>query len=70
MIHEADYTRYIYFYLSYLIENNELRKAKKLLKILNYINSTLLLSQGKSWIENKNFDNFEKFFHAKIIMML
>ncbi len=50
----ADYTRYIYFYLSYLIENNKIDKAKKIVADLSYINNTLLLSQGKSWIENKN----------------
>ena len=62
---ESDFTRYIYFYLSFLIENNELAKAKKITDDLEYINSTLLLSQGKSWIENKNFDNFAKVFSCK-----
>ena len=62
---ESDFTRYIYFYLSFLIENNELAKAKKITDDLEYINSTLLLSQGKSWIENKNFDKFAKVFSCK-----
>ena len=30
MINEGDYTRYIYFYLSYLIENNRIDDAKKI----------------------------------------
>ena len=62
---ESDFTRYIYFYLSFLIENNELVKAKKITDDLEYIDSTLLLSQGKSWIENKNFDKFAKVFSCK-----
>ena len=51
---EADYTRYIYFYLSYLIQNNRVQEAKQITKDLDYINTTLLLSQGKSWIDSKN----------------
>ena len=49
---EGDYTRYIYFYLSYLIENDRIEDAKKITNDLDYINTTLLLSQGKSWIDN------------------
>ena len=29
---------------------------------MNYINTTLLLSQGKSWIENNKFNEFSKVF--------
>ena len=50
---EADYSRYIYFYLSYLIQNKKFEEVKAVSKNINYINSTLLLSQGKSWIEKK-----------------
>ncbi len=49
---EGDYTRYIYFYLSYLVENNRIEEAKKITDGIDYISTTLLLSQGKSWIEN------------------
>ena len=62
---EADYTRYIYFYLSYLIENNKIEEAKKITKDLDYINNTLLLSQGKSWIESKNTQKFKSVFSCK-----
>ncbi len=51
---EADYTRYTYFYLSYLVENNKFEIARELTDKLDYINTSLLLSQGKSWIENEN----------------
>ena len=54
---DADYTRYIFFYLSHLIQNNELDKVKEIVNEIKYINSTLLLSQAKSWVEQ---DNFEK----------
>ena len=59
---ESDYTRYIYFYISYLIENNRILEAKKIASRFDYINTTLLLSQGKSWIENENLKNFTKVF--------
>ena len=62
---EADYTRYIYFYLSYLIENNRVEDAKNITNDLNYINTTLLLSQGKSWIENDRLGKFSEVFSCK-----
>ncbi len=62
---EADYSRYIYFYLSYLIENKKFDVANELAQEINYINSTLLLSQGKSWIESEDFKKFESVFSCK-----
>ncbi len=60
-----DYTRYTYFYLSYLIENNRISDAKKITNDINYINTSLLLSQGKNWIENENFDKLIQMFSCK-----
>tara|TARA_B100001057_G_scaffold499521_1_gene610524 strand:+ start:527 stop:2209 length:1683 start_codon:yes stop_codon:yes gene_type:complete len=62
---ESDYTRYIYFYLSYLIENNKIEKAKKITNNLNYINTTLLLSQGKSWMQSGNTNKLTNVFSCK-----
>ncbi len=62
---DADYSRYIYFYLTHLIENNQLGEAEIIINDLDYINSTLLLSQGKSWIERKEFKKFNKIFSCK-----
>ncbi len=62
---EADYSRYIFFYLSYLIENNRISDAKKITENINYINSTLLLSQSKNWIENKNYKKLIEVFSCK-----
>ncbi len=62
---EADYTRYIFFYLSYLIENNRVDDAKKIVNDLDFINTTLLLSQGKSWLENSNIDKLTNVFSCK-----
>ena len=62
---QADYSRYIYFYLTFLIENKQFEDAKILTDELSYINTTLLLSQGKSWIENNQFSEFSKVFSCK-----
>ena len=62
---ETDYTRYTFFYLSYLIENNNFIEAINITKDIDYINSTLLLSQGKYWIEEKNFNKFSDVFSCK-----
>jgi tetratricopeptide (TPR) repeat protein len=62
---EKNYSRYIFFYLSYLIENNNYEEASKISDELNYLNSTLLISQGKNWIEEKKFKHFNKIFSCK-----
>ena len=62
---ESNYTRYIFFYLSYLIENNRAEDVKKIIDDLDYINTTLLLSQGKSWIENENSKKLTDVFSCK-----
>tara|TARA_B110001450_G_scaffold256255_1_gene286041 strand:- start:821 stop:2506 length:1686 start_codon:yes stop_codon:yes gene_type:complete len=59
---QADYSRYIYFYLSYLIEKNKIEEAKVITDEIDYINTTLLLSQGKSWIEKNEYKKFGKVF--------
>ena len=59
---QGDYSRYIYFYLTYLIENKKMEEARVITNELNYINSTLLLSQGKSWVESNKLNKFSKVF--------
>ncbi len=61
----ADYSRYIFFYLSYLIESDRIFDAKETVKKINYINTTLLLSQAKSWIDNENSEQLIKVFSCK-----
>ena len=59
---ETDYSRYTYFYITYLIEKNQIEEAKAITEKLDYINTTLLLSQGKSWIENNEYKKFGQVF--------
>ncbi len=62
---EADYSRYTYFYLTYLVDKKKFDEIEKLTFDINYINSTLLLSQAKDWIVNKNFEKFKSVFSCK-----
>jgi len=62
---QADYSRYIYFYITYLIENKKLKEAEEMTEGFEYINTTLLLAQGKSWIEKNEFKKFSKVFSCR-----
>ena len=60
-----NYSRYIFFYINYLIENEKLDEAKSITDDLDYINSSLLVSQGKKWIEDSELENFKKVFSCR-----
>ncbi len=62
---DADLTRYTFFYLAYLIENNQIEEAKKITGDIKFINASLLLSQSKSWIENGNEKKINDVFSCK-----
>tara|TARA_B100001057_G_C22798704_1_gene930683 strand:- start:310 stop:1773 length:1464 start_codon:yes stop_codon:yes gene_type:complete len=62
---QTDYSRYIYFYLTYLIDENQIDRAKDIAEEINYITATLLISQGKSWIDKNEFKKFNKIFSCK-----
>ena len=62
---EGDFSRYIYFYLGYLIENNRIKDAKKITDSIKFINANLLLSQGKNWIETDNANRLKEVFSCK-----
>jgi len=59
---DENYTRYIFFYLNYLIENDKYEEAKNITDNIDYLNSSLLISQGKKWIEDKKLEEFKKIF--------
>ena len=62
---ESDFTRYVYFYLTYLIENGRLLEVKEITNEINFINTTLLLSQGKEWVENDSEQKLVEIFSCK-----
>ena len=55
---DADYSRYAFFFVNYLIESEKYDEAKQITDDFDYLNSSLLISQGKKWIEDKKFKNF------------
>ncbi len=59
---QADYSRYVFFYLTYLVKKNRIQDAREITDKLNYINTSLLLSQGKSWVERNQNKEFSKLF--------
>ena len=59
---QGDYSRYIFFYINYLVENKKIEEAKSVGKQLEYISSTLLLSQTKSWLDKNKINKFNKMF--------
>ncbi|MDC3125413.1 tetratricopeptide repeat protein [Candidatus Pelagibacter sp.] len=62
---QGDYSRYIFFYLNYLVDKKKINEAENVVSQFDYINSTILLSQSKSWIENKKFNKFNKIFSCQ-----
>ena len=61
-LQKEDYSRYIFFYINYLIENDGYNEAKNITDNLDYLNSSLLISQGKKWVEDQKLEKFKKIF--------
>tara|TARA_B100001057_G_C22845985_1_gene949063 strand:+ start:492 stop:2177 length:1686 start_codon:yes stop_codon:yes gene_type:complete len=58
-------SRYTYFYLSFLVEKKRIDEVKKITNEIEFINSPLLLSQGKDWIDKGEFYKFNEIFSCK-----
>ena len=59
---EMDYSRYIYFYINYLISEKNIKEAKEITDSSDVINSSLLILQTKSWIDMKKFKKINSIF--------
>jgi len=62
---DVDYSRYIFFYINYLIEQNQFSKAKEITDQIDILNSSLLAAQTKNWIDKKEFEKFNQIFSCK-----
>ena len=62
---EVDYLRYIFFYINYLIEQSQFTKAKEIADQIDILNSSLLISQTKNWVDKKEFEKFNQIFSCK-----
>ena len=61
----ADYSRYLFFYTSYLVKKNKLIDAKNLLSNVDNLSNSLIILQTKLWIDENKASNFEKIFSCK-----
>ena len=58
---EGDYSRYLFFYLTKLIENKDYDSATQIASTIDPLTSDLLIAQTKKWINQSNFKKFKKY---------
>ena len=63
--YDGSSSRYIYFYLDYLIEQNKIKKIDQVLQNINQLNKPLLIAQSVKWIEEKNYNKLNNLFSCK-----
>ena len=61
----GEYSRYLFFYLSNIIENKNYNKAKYFVSEIDTLSSSLIISQAKNWIDESNYKVFNNFFSCK-----
>ena len=62
---DGDFSRYLFFYVNYLISNEKFELAKKHVLKVNFLNSNLITAQTKQWILEENYKDFPKIFSCK-----
>ena len=60
-----DSARYKFFYINYLIKNNNLELLKEIANEIDPLNSTLLTYQTKKWIQKKEFKKIGSIFSCQ-----
>ena len=63
--YDGSSSRYIYFYLDYLIEQNKINKIDQVLQNINKLDKPLLIAQSVKWIEEKNYNKLNNLFSCK-----
>ncbi len=62
---DGDFSRYIFFYLRQLVNLKNIEYASEISKSINPLNSNLLISQSKLWIEKGELYKFNDFFSCE-----
>ena len=62
---EGDYSRYLFFYLSQILSNNDYETATEISQTIDPISSGLLISQLKKWIDQSAYENITNSFSCK-----
>ena len=60
-----DFSRYTFFYINYLLEINKFDYAKQLIDQIDILNSTLLITQTKNWINKNEIKKINQIFSCK-----
>ena len=62
---ESDYLRYLFFYISYLVQNYRYDDVRQIARDIDPINSGLLVLQLKKWIDESNFKKINNYFSCQ-----
>ncbi len=62
---EGGYSRYLFFYINYLINNNQIENAIKLAEKIELIGSNLIIAQTKFWMQNSEFSKIKNLFSCQ-----
>ena len=62
---QLDYSRYLYFYVNYLISKKMYKDAKYITDTADVINSNLLILETKNWIDTKKFKKISSIFSCQ-----
>ena len=60
-----DYSRYTFFLINHLIENDQFEEVQKITSEIDYLNSSILIAQSKKWIEKNEIKKIKKTFSCK-----
>ncbi len=61
----ADYSRYLFFYVNYLIHKKRFDLVKEISMEIDELSSNLIILQTKSWIDKNNFNEIKQIFSCK-----
>ena len=61
----ADYSRYLFFYVNYLINKKRFDLVKEISFEIDELSSNLIILQTKSWIDKSNFNKIKEIFSCK-----
>ena len=64
-LQENDYSRYLFFYLANIINNDDYETANEISKTIEPLTSGLLIAQVNKWIENNEYNKFNDHFSCK-----
>ncbi len=61
----ADYSRYLFFYVNYLIHEKRFDLVKEISLEIDELSSNLIILQTKSWIDKSRFNEIKEIFSCK-----